>query len=136
MAYYEDLSPYEYAGVEPTADVLNVGWLSRDYEFPQGSVSDAFLFRLRRAVGAPVRRFCGFHECEFCDIRWDGSDGDEWPQDRSQADAIGNGEIRVPGEGGITYVAPTLVHHYVVAHGYLPPPGFIAAVESIFVGLP
>jgi hypothetical protein len=41
----------------------------------------------------------------------------------------GNGEIRVIATAGATtYVAPVLVLHYVVAHGYLPPQEFIDAV--------
>ena len=35
--------------------------------------------------------------------------------------------MRVEG-GGIVYAAPSLVHHYVVAHEYRPPDGFIVAV--------
>jgi hypothetical protein len=40
----------------------------------------------------------------------------------------GNSEIRVAAANGITYVAPVLVLHYVIAHGYLPPQEFIDAV--------
>jgi hypothetical protein len=39
----------------------------------------------------------------------------------------GNGEIRVTAMNGITYVAPVLILHYVVAHGYLPPREFVHA---------
>ena len=39
----------------------------------------------------------------------------------------GNGEIRVS-DGNVMYAAPTLIYHYVVAHAYLPPEAFIAAV--------
>jgi hypothetical protein len=42
----------------------------------------------------------------------------------------GNGEIRVAAANGITYVAPVLVLHYVVAHKYLPPQEFIDAVTN------
>jgi hypothetical protein len=35
--------------------------------------------------------------------------------------------MRVTG-GGMVYAAPSLVHHYVAAHGYRPPDTFIAAV--------
>jgi hypothetical protein len=35
--------------------------------------------------------------------------------------------MRVAGSGKV-YAAPTLVHHYVVAHDYRPPDEFIAAV--------
>jgi hypothetical protein len=33
----------------------------------------------------------------------------------------------VPGEDGITYVAPVLVRHYVEVHQYAPPPAFVRA---------
>jgi hypothetical protein len=35
--------------------------------------------------------------------------------------------MRVAGDGRV-YAAPSLVHHYVIAHGYRPPDEFIAAV--------
>jgi hypothetical protein len=47
------------------------------------------------------------------------------------ARTMGNGEIRVTSAAGITYVAPVLVLHYVVAHGYLPPQEFIDAVIEL-----
>jgi hypothetical protein len=46
----------------------------------------------------------------------------------------GNGQIRVNhrGEGPpVTYVAPVLLHHYVVEHHYLPPQEFIDAVNAL-----
>ena len=43
---------------------------------------------------------------------------------------MGNGEVRVRGAGGIWYVAPRLVIHYVVEHRYCPPQDFIEAVMS------
>lgn len=61
-----------------------------------------------------MRQTRGFHTCEFCGGR---------------EKAVGNAEIRVPGEGRM-YAAPSLVHHYVVAHGYKPPEEFIAAVMA------
>jgi hypothetical protein len=47
------------------------------------------------------------------------------------AETKGNGEIRVTSATGITYVAPALVRHYIVAHGYLPPREFIDAVIEL-----
>jgi hypothetical protein len=44
--------------------------------------------------------------------------------------ALGNGEIRVRALDGRIYVAPVLIYHYVVSHGYLPPGEFIAAVTA------
>jgi hypothetical protein len=40
----------------------------------------------------------------------------------------GNGEIRVKGLHGLTYVAPVMVHHYVTVHGYCPPQEFLDAI--------
>jgi hypothetical protein len=40
----------------------------------------------------------------------------------------GNGEIRVFGANGITYVAPVLVVHYIAVHDYLPPKEFVDTV--------
>jgi hypothetical protein len=45
--------------------------------------------------------------------------------------AVGNGEIRVSGKDGIVYAAPTLVCHYIQAHGYFPPEEFIEAVRRL-----
>ena len=72
----------------------------------------------------------GFHACAWCAP---GEDAATWLQvkpdygpDASCA-SIGNGEIRVRGEG-LVYAAPALIYHYVVDHNYRPPDEFIAAV--------
>jgi hypothetical protein len=41
---------------------------------------------------------------------------------------LGSAEIHVKGPGGRTFVAPDLVYHYIVAHGYRPSIEFIEAV--------
>jgi len=41
---------------------------------------------------------------------------------------VGDAELRVVAEDGSWPVAPTLVLHYVTAHGYRAPPEFIDAV--------
>jgi len=46
-----------------------------------------------------------------------------------QASRLGNGEIRVAGDG-VTFAAPVLIVHYIEEHGYLPPPEFLEAVEK------
>jgi hypothetical protein len=43
---------------------------------------------------------------------------------------LGNGEIRIPDGPTAMFAAPTLIWHYVEAHGYRPPDRFIAAVDS------
>jgi hypothetical protein len=129
--FYPDLSPYEYGGKDPRSDILNVGWLSREHAFPTGSVPDAFVDALRRLVASPVNLYRGYHTCEFCPeppvfLSPTGLRMTDPPQA-----IMGNGEIHVAGVGGLTYVAPVLVAHYVQAHNYLPPEDFIRAVVSV-----
>ena len=45
----------------------------------------------------------------------------------------GNGEIRITAANGTIYVAPVLILHYVVAHGYQPPQEF---VDAAILGVP
>jgi hypothetical protein len=42
---------------------------------------------------------------------------------------LGDAELRVVAEDGRWFVAPTLVLHYVVEHGYRPPDLFVRAIK-------
>jgi hypothetical protein len=128
MAFYRDLTPYEYARAEPQPKVLNVGWLSREHHFPQGVPDGKFVDALRRLAASPTNLFRGSHLCEFCPP----------PPQKLSAGGIlmldpkpktkGNGEIRVESPDGLTFVAPVLVLHYVTEHHYSPPTQFVDAV--------
>jgi hypothetical protein len=127
--YFPDLTPYAYGRTEPQANVLNVGWLSAAQPFPVGIPDERLVRALRRLVASPVNLYRGLHDCEFCPtppmkMLADGLRIPDPPRE-----TMGTGEIRVVAAGrGITYVAPVLVLHYVIAHGYLPPQEFIDAV--------
>jgi hypothetical protein len=41
---------------------------------------------------------------------------------------LGSAEIRVISNTGVIYAAPNLIYHYVHAHSYAPPAGFVEAV--------
>jgi hypothetical protein len=125
--YFADLSPCRYYG-------LSVGWLEKGHDFPRGTVlpgrgdRSRFLERLLERCRHPAIRRGGAHWCEFCPslevaqaaCTRETSDGEPvW---------IGSGAIRVNPRRGISFVAPLLVYHYIQAHGYLPPEGFIEAV--------
>jgi hypothetical protein len=43
---------------------------------------------------------------------------------------LGNGEIRLRALDWKIFVAPVLIYHYVLAHEYLPPDEFIAALAA------
>ncbi|MGO9483827.1 MAG: hypothetical protein ACLPX9_04460 [Rhodomicrobium sp.] len=125
--YFPDLTPYCYGRTEPQQDILNVGWLSNAHPFERGTPDARLVSALERLIACPVNLYRGKHLCEFCPeppiilrngMRFiDPKPGTE-----------GNGEIRVTGEGAITYVAPVLVAHYVSIHGYVPPKQFVQAV--------
>jgi hypothetical protein len=121
MAYYPDLSRYEYllqdeilnAGGYPELGMpfVNVGWLASAREYPRGETDVAFQERLALfCLPHSVWTLCmGSHTCEFC------------------AEARGSYEIWVVGREKL-YAAPVLIHHYVIAHGYRPPDEFIEAL--------
>jgi hypothetical protein len=130
MAYYPDGSHYVYARTLPEPHILNIGWLSKDHPYEQGQSPEWFIGRLRDRISAPVNLFRGRHACEFCPAppkkrTAGGLEVYDYPEE-----ALGNGEIRVRALDGRIYVAPVLIYHYVVSHGYLPPGEFIAAVTA------
>lgn len=70
----------------------------------------------------------GYHYCDLCTTP---------PWARSRKEGLecfeftrrGSAEIHVSGPDG-TFVAPTLIVHYVTEHGYCPPPEFVQAVMA------
>jgi hypothetical protein len=126
--YFPDITPYEYGRTEPRANLLNVGWLSAGRAFSSGAPDDRLIPAIQRLVASPVNLYRGSHLCEFCPS----PPVNTSPGGIRMLDPLpgttGNGEIRVAATNGITYVAPVLVLHYVIAHGYLPPQEFIDAV--------
>lgn len=113
MAFFEDLTPYTYLHPEEEPPgTVNIGWLDRGHPFPTGPTGDEFRAKLGRLCARRVRQTRGFHPCCFCNGR---------------GRPASSAEVRVAGNGKV-YAAPSLVHHYVVAHGYRPPEEFIAAV--------
>ncbi len=126
--YFRDLTPYEYGRTEPQANVLNVGWLSPTHRFPSGALEEGFVSALERLVASPVNLYRGLHICEFCPPPPYKLIGGGSLMPDPLPGTTGNGEIRIAATNGNTYVAPVLIFHYVVAHGYLPPKEFIDAV--------
>jgi hypothetical protein len=127
LMYFADLTPYEYARTEPDTGVLNVGWLSSEHPYSQGTCPERFVLKLEELLRHPVNPFRGSHLCEFCPkppvLIKNGLRFVEPPKGTA-----GNGEIRVRGRDGLIYAAPVLIGHYIKEHGYLPPESFIDAV--------
>ena len=126
MAYFPDLSRYEYLSVGQ--EMVNVGWLGREGEIPTGAaVPDAVVEALLVWPIDEETLLRGVHDCEFC--------GEESPLrvpapvERGYV-SLGMGEFHVTGADGTVYSAPSLVVHYITAHGYRPPEVFLEAVGA------
>ena len=65
MAYFEDLTPYQYFANEPPA--VNVGWLSLGHPYNKGRVATDLVEALREVAVANRRNQTrGYHTCELC----------------------------------------------------------------------
>ena len=142
--YYPDLSPYTYSEyvLEEPAVELNVGWLVKEYAFPTGVVSEAFLDALFECCLNSVNGMRGYHVCESCvdppgELVSITKNGEQrlfkihrmMEAERNGRQVfIGGAEIRVQGLNNIVYAAPNLVYHYCSVHSYLPPLEFVHAV--------
>lgn len=127
MTYYPDLSEYSYTSTsEP---MLNVGWLAQGGEFSEGKVDAEVWDELVCLASNPLNVMRGLHDCEFCSLE----SPIRLPSAYSSRGfaSLGTGEIRVRGDDGRQYVAPTLLLHYIETHHYLPPEEFIQAVRSL-----
>lgn len=151
MAYFKDLTPCDYS--TRSAGELAVGWLSVEQPFPSGDFPAKLLTRLAELAARPIYLYRGFHECDICHpaeassvppagarevIRFRLGEPDSrikgWAMGQRAVIGgnelrLGNGEIRICGEGDTVYVAPTMIVHYIVDHDYLPPEEFIQALR-------
>jgi hypothetical protein len=124
VVYFKDLSPYAF--LPDDAGSLTVGWLEAAHEFSTGPAPPGFVDRLASlAVRHVVNRTRGWKGCPFCNESYPVEidlEGIRYP--------IGDAEIRVAGRCGVVYAAPTLIVHYVAAHGYQPPADFVNGVMA------
>lgn len=126
MAYYPDLSPYEYLKTDSKAGAFNVGWLDAAHPYQVGTVPDDILPAILRLCETPINRTRGFHVCQFCTSPTFGvsvnSSGKEI--------ILGSAEIWVMSADGRMYAAPDLIYHYVKEHQYQPPEEFLCAIRA------
>ncbi|MFE6782041.1 hypothetical protein ACFVFF_07250 [Streptomyces sp. NPDC057680] len=143
--FYADLSPYDYSdegetftdvtdgmrfvAFQPAYERLNIGWLEAGFSWTSGQASQDFGRRLLAVIDAQqVNAMLGLHECDLCPTSL--PDTHPWytPRPGDRRASAGTGEIRVPGSPGTVFAAPSLIGHYVVDHGYMPPQQFVEAV--------
>ena len=107
---------------------MNVGWLSQEQPYDSGAVPPEFVKAVRKLVASPVNLYRGSHLCEFCPDPLSITTRSGLQMIDPSTGTDGNGEIRVTGSDGLTYVAPVLVLHYIEVHQYRPPRSFVTAV--------
>lgn len=124
MATFSDLTVYSYVPVDDV--LLNVGWLGADSDFKVGEVPAEVRDALVQLAMDPMNVMRGLHHCELCEVESPILVAPRKPP--GERAVLGTGEIHVRGVNH-TYVAPTLIIHYIDAHHYAPPFEFIEAVR-------
>jgi hypothetical protein len=125
-----DLAPCTYFHGRDCTNLIAFGWLERGREFGRGGCDPDVWAKLCDQCADPLRATMhrGFHVCDLCD-----GDGCEMVEEHHPRSGVlmhlGNGSIVVPSRS-VVFVAPTLVAHYVIAHGYRPPEEVIRAIQE------
>lgn len=128
MTWYPDLSDYRYW--PSLLPMRNVGWLAAEHGFPTGDVPASDLQRLVQLAQDPDAVTRGIHGCEWCPRTDPSGNEDAYFTIQGTRSFLGHAEIHVAGRSGNWYAAPTLVLHYIDAHGYRPPAEFLAALRD------
>lgn len=126
VTHYADLERCSYFGATD-APLLAVGWLDPEHPYTKGTV-DRELFEALACVASyswqPLA-FGGRHACAFCVF----TGGPSRIEVADTTVKIGASNVFVPAPEAV-YVAPSLVLHYIDAHGYAPPDEFQRAVAA------
>lgn len=124
MAHFADDAPCTAYGCIAAKRLRAVGWLERGHEHLRGEVEMSLITRLAELLEDPWQPSAagGFHRCPFCRLG-----GPVSVQIGGLSLRPGSANLIVPATAFV-YVAPSLILHYVDAHGYLPPEEFVDAV--------
>jgi hypothetical protein len=110
--FIEDLNTNAYFATD--ASLRAVGWLEQGHDYRKGTVPKKLLTKLIQhlAKGYQPVNYRGKHACDMCKNGFDGFRN-----------------LLIPA-GGLLFVAPELILHYMEQHGYRPPDMFIDAVMA------
>lgn len=126
MSYYQDFSHCEHLGLHD-AKLLAIGWLDLQQPYATGEVTAAFFESLMKLLVDPWQPavVAGRHRCPFCRF----SGGPAEVRYGGVIARMGTANLFIPYEDGV-FAAPSLIAHYIDAHGYCPPVRFQAAVAQ------
>lgn len=133
--YIKDLDPYCYdLGGRVVRNTACVGWLEHVVPPPieKSPSRESELGKTLLELGRrwAVNRYRGTHYCTICPVP-----ADEFilREDGEKPLLLGAAELWIPSaDRKIVFVAPDLVFHYLVDHGYVPPADFVLAVSHVF----
>lgn len=105
--------------------MLAVGWVDRRHPISRGTVKPAFVARLVELLKNPWQpaQTLGWHDCTFCRL----TRGPTTFEYGGAKVPIGTSNLFIPGRDCV-YIAPSLILHFMDAHGYVPAAEFIQAV--------
>ena len=126
MTYFADLSNYEYGMTDSTGpQAKNVGWLGPEASFETAEPDAELLDSLWQFCAVSVGQTRGLHDCHLCPLYTSNS-----AERGGKKLLLGSAEIRVFSVTGDVYASPNLIYHYVSAHRYRPPQGFVEALRT------
>lgn len=124
MAYYEDLTSYEY-GECYNDKTVNIGWIDEVHSYPKGEIAGEFILSLWEYIKYPINQTRGVYHNK----RLDPQTSFHFAHYEGYHMTLGDAEIRVVDlENDLIYAAPNLILHYIITHQYLPPEQFVNAV--------
>lgn len=129
--YYPDLNLIWWPPAPKSAKLLAVGWLKPGHDFRHGEVDDEFIRKLADLFVNPWQPAiaAGRHSCGFCRLTGGPASFRLGNQASCSEIPMGVSNLWLPADG-VLFVAPSLILHYMDAHGYSPPDEFRAAVMS------
>jgi hypothetical protein len=129
--HYIEMSEYCHRLPFALTEVKCVGWISPSHDYLTGQASSHFVEKLTHVIlnksdefNVHVNVMRGILQCDFCHRQVTLSSAGMRPR------MLGMSELWIPSSAG-WFAAPSLIIHYTVDHGYLPPVEFGEAVLSL-----
>ncbi len=107
---------------------LAFGWLDPAHDFTRGDCPPHVVAALEDAARTPVDRTRGWQRCGLCPRDEHGPTS--YTTTAGDQLSLGDASLEVPARGRTRWVAPTLVLHYIHAHGYRPPQDLVDLLGS------